>query len=424
MEASTPQSLQRDKHFPFNFTVNVIDGGAFGFAMGFASFMTIIPLFVSSLTDSAILIGLIPGIHVLGWQLPQLFIARSVSKRSRYKPMVLTLTIQERLPYLAMAAVAWFTPAYGPRIALILTFLMLIWQAVGGGFTATPWQSMIAKIVPTGRWGFFFGSQAAAASLFSSLSAVIAGLILTKNDSPLDFTLCFLFASIAMVLSYFFLSLTREEESASSDVAQNQDPFWSKLADILRRDASFRWFLLVRILAQVATMGFAFYTVYAVRHLGVSEILIGVMTGVLTMVQTAANPIMGWLGDRWMHRGVLIIGIVAAVLSSFFAWQAPTAGWFFVVFALAGVANVGIWTITMTMTLEFGEVSERPSYIGLANTLVAPTAFIVPLLGGILADNFGYPSTFFVSVLGGIATIIVLLLFLRTPKEHGKYLEQ
>jgi MFS family permease len=117
----------------------------------------------------------------------------------------------------------------------------------------------------------------------------------------------------------------------------------------------------------------------------------------------------------------MVIGLSSAVLSSIIAWQAPGASWFFLVFALAGIANVGIWTISMTLTLEFGNDAERPAYIGLANTLVAPTAFIIPLLGGWLADNHGYPSAFIISVVGGIATIFVLVFLLRTPKEHGKH---
>ena len=46
------------KHVRFNAIVNILDGAFFGSALGFASFTTIIPLFVSQLTDSAILIGL------------------------------------------------------------------------------------------------------------------------------------------------------------------------------------------------------------------------------------------------------------------------------------------------------------------------------------------------------------------------------
>ena len=420
MVTQTPETILRDKHFPFNFLVNMIDGGAFGFALGFASFSTIIPLFVSSLTDSAILIGLIPAIHVLGWQLPQLFTAQSVAQRKRYKPMVLLMTIQERLPFLGLGIIAWLVPELGITTALILTFFMLVWQAIGGGFAATPWQSMIAKIVPTDRWGLFIGTQAAAASLFMSLSAIIAGVILERNESPLDFSLCFFMACIGMVISYFALGLTREEDSHPENTTRDTKHFWLNLLAILKRDLNFRRFLLVRVLAQAATMGFAFYTVYAVRHLGVSEVSIGIMTGVMTIVQTVANPFMGWLGDHWIHRGVLTIGLLSAVLSSIIAWLTQSAGWFYLVYAMAGVANVGVWTISLTVTLEFGDDQERPLYIGLANTLVAPTAFIIPLMGGWLADSMGYSAAFVASIIGGLATIFVLIFMLRTPKERAK----
>ena len=51
------------KHLRYNVTVGLVDGGFFGIALGFASFGTILPLFVASLTDSATSIGLLPAIH-------------------------------------------------------------------------------------------------------------------------------------------------------------------------------------------------------------------------------------------------------------------------------------------------------------------------------------------------------------------------
>src|SRR5210317_1853811 len=96
------------KHLRYNVTVNLLDGGFFGFALGFASFTTIIPLFVSQLTDSAILIGLAPAIHTIGWQLPQLFTANRIRRLSRYKPMTLAMTIHERLPFLGFTLLAFF----------------------------------------------------------------------------------------------------------------------------------------------------------------------------------------------------------------------------------------------------------------------------------------------------------------------------
>ena len=149
----------------FNFTVNVLDGGFFGAALGFASFITIIPLFVIKLTDSAVLIGLIPAIHAVGWQLPQLFTAPRVSRLRKYKRMALIMTLNERIPFLGLAIVAWFSPQLGIQWSLILTFVLLIWQGFGGGFTATAWQSLVAKIIPVNLYGRFFGVQSSAVNM-------------------------------------------------------------------------------------------------------------------------------------------------------------------------------------------------------------------------------------------------------------------
>src|ERR1044071_7014851 len=77
------------KHLRYNLVVNLLDGGFFGAAIGFASFGTILPLFVASMTSSATLIGLVPAIHSAGWLFPQLFTANYTSRLRRYKRTVL-----------------------------------------------------------------------------------------------------------------------------------------------------------------------------------------------------------------------------------------------------------------------------------------------------------------------------------------------
>src|SRR4030042_1842234 len=87
------------KNLRFNFLVGLLDGGAFGLGMGFGSFAAIIPLFVHHMTDSALLIGLVPAIHNMGWQLPQLFTAGWISRVRRYRPLTLAMTLHERLAF-------------------------------------------------------------------------------------------------------------------------------------------------------------------------------------------------------------------------------------------------------------------------------------------------------------------------------------
>ena len=410
----------KDKRdLPFNFTVNVLDGGFFGAALGFASFMTVIPLFVSNLTDSAIIIGLIPAIHAVGWELPQLFTAPSVSKLSRYKPMAVLMSLNERIPFLGLAVVAWFSPQIGIKLSLILTFLLLIWQGFGGGLTATAWQSLMAKIIPVRTYGTFFGVQSSAVNLFAGFTAILAGIVLITYSYPLNFTLCFILASIAMGISLFFISLTREESTIPiSSLEQKGTKFSKKLRNILKQDKNFRWYLLSRMLTQFATMGFAFYTVYAVRVFDIDVGLVGILTGLLLFTEVVMNPLMGWLGDRRGHLITLQIGIIATIASVLLAWGAQSVAWFFPIFVLAGVASVAAWTVPISMTLEFGSESQRPEYIGLANTLIAPSTFLAPILAGWMIDNISYQIAFLAAAVAGIATLLVLIAGVHDPRKQ------
>jgi len=84
------------------------------------------------------------------------------------------------------------------------------------------------------------------------------------------------------------------------------------------------------------------------------------------------------------------------------AWWAPAPAWFFLVFILASIGNVAIWTVALSMTLEYGTDENRPTYVGITNTLTAPANILAPFVGGWLAQGFGYPATFIASALGGL----------------------
>jgi MFS family permease len=407
------------RHLRHNVTVNLMDGGFFGLAIGFVSFSTILPLFVASMTDSATLIGLVPAIHAAGWLLPQLFTANYTSQLRRYKRTVLKLTVHERLPFLGFALVAFLLPRIGIEAGLIISFLLLIWQGLGGGFTANPWTSMISKIIPSDSRGTFFGTQAAVANLFISAAAVGAGYLLEWFDSPYDFMYCFLIASVFFTISWFALAMTREPADHDKVVEENPAPVWHGAGTILKRDKNFNWFLAARILSQFATMGFAFYIVYALRRFEMSEVTAGYLTATLTIAQTVANAGMGWLGDRVGHRLMLIVGAASATLSSLLAWFAPSLAWFFPIFVLTGFANVSIWTNGMTMTVDFSDEKERPFYIGLAQTLTAPATIVAPLIGGWIADTQGFVITFGLSSMLSVVMMSILIFLVKEPRKAG-----
>jgi MFS family permease len=409
-----------DKNLVYNYVVNVLDGAFFGFALGFASFTTIIPLFISTLTDSAILIGLIPAFHTVGWQLPQLFTAKWISRLPRYKPYVILATIHERVPFLGLALIAWFSPRLDNNIALIIAFIFLLWQGFGGGFAGNAWQNMIGRVIPSSYMATFFGVQSAAANLLASGGAVAAGLMLERIEAPLNYALCFLIASIFMGISFGFISLTREPVRIIPEQNKLPPPLWRTITSTIKTNRNFTGFLMARILSQFGLMAFAFYVVYAVRYHGMSEGMAGIMTSVLFITQVVSNPALGQLADRWSRKHVMEIGALAITISALLAWQAPDLSWFYLVFILAGVANTTFWTISMALTLDFGTETERPTYVGMANTLIAPGAILAPLLGGWLADTVGFGYTFIAAAAAGLGTALLLFFLVKEPNSVKK----
>lgn len=409
---------EETRNLRLNYTANILDGAFFGFGMSFSSFSTVIPLFVATMTDSAILIGLISAIHVLGFQVPQLLMANSVARLPRFKPMVMLMTIQERLPFLGLALIALFYNQLGTIPAVILTYLMLIWQGLGAGFTANPWQNLIGKVIPGNYLATFFGLQSSAANLLGSGAAIVAGFMLEKYAFPNNYAYCFLLTSLFMVISYFALALTRESPRTNVVTREAQIPIKDSIVKILKQDRNFDWFLVSRSLVQFGTMAFNFYTVYAVTRLGAGEAAVGALTSVFMITQVVANPALGWLSDRWSRKGVLTLGALAISLSSLLAWYAPSAAWLYPAMVLAGIANTTFWAVSMAITLQFGKEEERPTYVGMANTFIAPATIIAPLLGGWLADSASYQVTFLLATTASLISAIVFFIFLRDPKKQ------
>ena len=405
-----------------NTVVNILDGSLFGFGiMGLASYVTIIPLFLSYLTESTALIGFVAALFHIGWQMPQLLTSSYVAGLERFKPMVMVTTLLERVPYFGLALIALAIPTIGPDAALVATLLLLAVQSLGGGFTGTPWQSMISKIMPAHRLGTFFGVQSACVNLFGAGGALLATVILDRLQYPDSFALLFGIAGISLIISYFFLASTFEPESAPHDVVErmNWRDFATRLRQILHTNFNFRWFLIARGLTSLSLTVVSFYTIFGIRRFDMSPEFVGVLTSVLLVSNTLSSSVIGWIGDRWGHRRVLILSNLLTALAILIALSAPGVNWFLLVFALTGFVHATQWTTIMTITIQFCSVAERPFHIGMANTLISPVTFFAPVIGGWLIDAVSFELTFGIFALAALLSVFVYVLPMHDPRDSN-----
>jgi len=234
---------------------------------------------------------------------------------------------------------------------------------------------------------------------------------------PFDFASCFFITGGLYLISWFFLSSTREQPRIIPSEQLTPQPLWHDIKRILKQDKSFTNFLISRFFSQFGLMATAFYAVYAVNNLKVSSVQVGLMTSVLLITQVVMNPLLGRLSDKWSRKWVLVLGTLSAAASAILASVSENPELFYLVFVLTGVAATAFWTIGMTISLEFGDESQRPTYVGMANTLISPATILAPLLGGLLADSFGYPVTFITSAVLALISSLILIALVKDPRS-------
>jgi MFS family permease len=402
-----------ERNYRWNFTFNFLDGSTFFFGTNFVSAATVIPLFVSKLTLNPFIIGLIAVLAQAGWFLPQVFTAGSIERVPRKKPVIINLGFfAERLPVWFWPLAALIAPFYA-GLALVIFFVSFAWHNLGAGAVAPAWQDLVARCFPVNRRGQWFGLTTFAGTGTGALGALASAWILENYPYPYNFFTAFLIAAIFINLSWLFLSFTREPTYPTDPTPVKTHHLWVKLRDILRQDSNFRHYLQARFIATLGMLGMGFVTVSAIQIWQVSDGTVGFYTFALLLGQGGGNLLAGVLADRLGHKLSLELGITMAAVGFSLAWFAPNPNWYYAAFFFIGL-SIGVSIVSGTLiSMEFSTPERRPTYMGIANTIVGLGSVIAPLIGGFLA-LYGYTWAFATSV---IVCLLGLMLMRRTVRE-------
>jgi MFS family permease len=394
------------------------DYGLFLVGLAFASQATILPAFAAWLGAPNVVIGAIPAVMTLGWFLPSLFAAGHTETLARKLPFICRWTGWERAPYLVLALLAFFVAERAPGLTLGVLLAMLLLSTGVGGLLMPAWMDLIGRVVPTDRRGRFFALASLGAGVISFAASFAVAEVLARVPAPASYGYCFLAASAFLGLSWVALVLVREPPGGPAAAPVGLGAYLARVPALLRRDPNLAWFLVARAFAMTGTMGAGFYTVYALRAWEAPAAKAGVFTALLVAGHALGTLTLGWVADRAGHRLVLLVGMAATVAASAVALLAPTLPVFEAVFVLAGVHTAAINVSALNVLLEFAPVpEERPTYVGLGTTLLAPVACSAPLVAGLLADGFGFRVIFVVALAAAVIGLGMLATRVRDPRR-------
>jgi MFS family permease len=402
----------------WNMSVNLLDLIFFTLGVSIVSRETVIPLLVSKLTNSTIAIGLIPAISSLGIYLPQLLGASIAASMPLKKPFVAFWGgAGERLPYLLTGVVILLLAQGAPLVALVTLVVLFGISSVSSGLLTPAWFDLFAKVIPLERRGLFTGVGHGLGALLGIAGAAVIGFVLERFAFPYSFALLFLLAAAAMAISWFGLMLTREPPSTSVHPPTPLHLYLRSLPSVLHRDHNFARFICASAILRLGTMASGFFLVFGTQRFGLGGAEVGLLTGVLIGAQAVLNPLWGVLGDRHGHKTALVGGGLGLGLAPAVSALAPTWPWLVLTFVLLGAFLATETASFLNILPEFCTDADRPTYIGLTNTLLTPITTLAPLLGGVLAATLGYRPMFALAAVLGLSGVVLLALWVYEPRR-------
>ncbi len=413
----TPESFaaEVERHYRWNFVVNLLDGATFALGATFFTAATIIPLFINKLTPNPYVLGAVAIIAQAGWFLPQLLTANVVEALPWKKPVVVNLGFfLERLPMLVMvmgAALAGISPVF----ALVVFLAGYAWHTLGAGLVATAWQELIARCFPVNRRGRFLGGTWFIGCGTGAVGGLFCSWLLAKLPFPANFVAVFTCAAVFIFMSWVFLALAREPAPPVKPTQASHTQYLAQLPGIIRSDDNYRRFLVARVILALGGMGTGFVMVAAARRFDLPESSGGLFTASFFVGQMIGNLVFGFLADTRGHKLSLEAAALAAAASFAAVLLAPSPGWFHGAFLLAGLHVGAINVSGMLVVLEFAPKDKIPTYTGLTNTAIGLLSLVSPLLGAFLFSRSDR-ALFGITVAVNIAALVLMRFWVREPR--------
>jgi MFS family permease len=329
-----------------------------------------------------------------------------------------------------------FAPGWISSSGLLIAFTFLFFGLqLTNNIANSPWSAIIADNVPPDQRGVTAGFNGLFILLGTALGAVVAGIIVNKNNPlPLyrhEIIQIFLIIALVQIIFVAYTTLTVKETPLH---AQSRFELKPVLKRFFFNPASYpdiSWVFLARLLIMMGIWGVLYFLQYFFDDVlggpGVRTIIFGTtfsgeqFSGTLFQpaLLLAALPtalIAGWISDRKGRKGLVYLsGAVMSIACLIFI--------FFPSQALALIAGIGFgigfgayssvdWAMTCDVlppTDEAGKFLGIWSAMGIIPQIIGITigAILLQLLRG-LPDHLGYTTLFMVTILYFILGTLII----------------
>lgn len=359
--------------------------------LGSEMIVPLLPVFLAGLGGSMVALGLLQGTSELVVAALKLLSGWLSDRQPTRKP--------------------WVVFGYGlstvlrPLFALVQTPLQAVLvrsgDRLGKGLRSAPRDALLANCVASGRRGEAFGVQRAMDHAGAFGGALVASALLFAGcDLRTVFALSLLPGLVAVVV----LVVGVHEGGGGPLPGDGDDP-----PGALRRLLPF----LLVVVFSAAAGAVDLFVLARAAELGVPVVALPLLWAVLHLVRASLSQPLGALSDRLGQRRVIGCGLFVHALVLLGFAQAASQSWMWPLFALHGLHAAFTEGAERGYLAALSGAHKRGRVFGVYHAVQGLSAFVGPVLLGVLWDQHGAGIAFVVAA--GAALVALLLLFALVP---------
>jgi MFS family permease len=412
-----PEYMQKvGKNYKRNFILLAFDTAFFTFSTSLLSQDTVLPAFLSSLTENPILIGLIPALFNLGFFLPQIlsaFIIRNTPKRKKY---ILFIATAERIGILLIAASAQITGVLPDKFVIPFFLLSFTIYTSSFGLIMPAYSDFISKAIYKKR-GFYYGVNQILGGVVGFAASLAATRILKTGTFPFNYRLLFWISFAASFISPFIIANFKEAEFPIQPQKKDVRTYTKHIIEIIKNNKNLRNYVFARQLIGLAAMGFSFFAIYSIKSYNLPLSTLGIYTTIIITSQSLSGVLWGYIGDKFGYKRVMVLGSIIILAQSIIALTIHSPLGMLIISVTIGCVYSAMFICHPNLIFEIAPPEETSLFIGLSNSLIAPIIGTAPILAGAIVDNLGYTQLFIAVSVSAVAAFIVAQFVFVEPRK-------
>lgn len=410
-----PPKTLSDRQIKRSLRASILDGAFWAAMVGFGeSFFSAFAVFLKATAFELGVLGSLP--QLLGAAV-QLWTTRLIIFFGNRKRLVLAGAVLQALTLIPIALL-FLLPRFNVPLLIIVVCLYFIF----GQIVSPAWSSWMGDLVEEERRGRYFGQRNKIIGIVTFLGLLLGGFLLQhyKNGmhaetAYLGFSLLFLLAFVARIISFLFL-LSQEEPVY--EPGRRRSGFLSFLKGASRTNYGMLviFLSLMNLMVYIAAPYFA---AYMLMDLQMDYLTFTIITGSSIIIKYLLMPVWGKAADKYGTRRVLAI---TSALMPFvpILWLFSSNVWYLLLAqAYSGFVWAGFEIASFNFLLDATKPEERASIFASYNIINGVAMFLGSMIGVLLVKyHLLFASGFlFVFLVSGLARYLVAVLFVPRLKE-------